>query len=154
MNSEPGPWATEATPWPQPGVPCPRPSSGEAHATGTHGTPDLQSEEGGREGNPDGTPHAPPPQPLVLVWGQRTCPPMPGPHGPGRFERPASKHCGSEQAAAHAQGHKKEKGHKGRGGEAGPSGETVNRGILFPSHCTRLLSATFTTAADTPGNTV
>lgn len=49
---------------------------------------------------------------------------------------------------------KKEKGHKGRGGEAGPSGETVNRGILFPSHCTRLLSATFTTAADTPGNTV
>ena len=85
-----------------------------AHATGTHGTPDLQSEEGGREGNPDGRCHTPPPQPLVLVRRQRARPPVPGPHGPGRLECPASKHHESEQAAAHAKGHKKENGHRER----------------------------------------
>ena len=49
---------------------------------------------------------------------------------------------------------KRKRGIRDAGGEAGPSGETVNRGILLLSHCARLLSATFPTAADTPGNTM
>lgn len=53
----------------------------------------------------------PHPSPWCWLGGSAPARPYSGPHGPGRLECPASKHHGSEQAAAHAKGHV-EKGHE------------------------------------------
>lgn len=89
----------------------------------------TQSREAGR-GIPMGDPACHPRllQPLVLVRRQRACLPVPGPHSPGRLERPCpASTVGHSRKPPTQRAIKRKRVMRDKGGEVGPSGETVNR---------------------------